>query len=73
MAKEYRMQVRGWVSRRETPADAMKDMLRYDEGTIESVESVPGGHTFIAVVRCKAYTPERWESFMLRTKLIERV
>ena len=49
----------------------MADMLRYDEGTVESVRPDPERqHHFIAIVNCKEYTKERWDSFSLWTRVL---
>lgn len=66
-----RIEVKGWRSTRLTPEDTMADMLRYDEGTIESVNPDPEReHFFVAVVNCEQYTKARWDSFGLRTKIL---
>ena len=49
----------------------MADMLRYDEGTVESVElDYDRLRHFRAVVDCKEYTKDRWNSFGLVTRVL---
>ena len=47
----------------------IKDMLRYDEGTIFDIRQE--GVEFEAVVVSKRYTPARWTSFGICTEEIE--
>ena len=64
-----RIEVRGWYGPRSSPEGVIRDMLRYDDGTIESTEEEPGRpRYFIAIVNCKRFTKERWGSFGLSTK-----
>ena len=58
-----------------TPATTMKDMLRYDDGKIESIWDYPTGEKFesipfTAIVQLSEYTPERWRSFGLVTDVL---
>ena len=78
MPKEFKIKVRGraYTLANGEPELVMADMLRYDEGVIESVTPIeePGRatpNTFEAVVRSKYYTPRRWDSFMLKTEILE--
>jgi len=47
----------------------IRDMLRYDEGTIFSIQQE--GVEFEAIVVSKRYTPARWTSFGICTEEIE--
>ena len=49
----------------------MKDMLRYDDGTIFSLEHETGNQNFDAVIVSRRYTPARWLSFGLCPTLEE--
>jgi|TARA_R110002033_G_scaffold50667_1_gene97787 hypothetical protein len=55
----------------DSPELYMKDMLRYDNGTIFSLEHEDGNRDFEAIVVSKRYTPARWQSFGLQTELLE--
>ena len=63
--------------RHNTLKDVVADMLRYDEGEIVEVledephERLPSTNRFKILVDCVHYTPERWKSYMLRTKEVE--
>ena len=66
-----KIEVRGWCGPRSTPENEIADMLRYDDGTLESVTwDKDKPRIFVAVVDCKHYTKARWSSFMLRTKVL---
>ena len=55
----------------DSPELYMKDMLRYDDGTIYSLEHETGNQNFEAVIVSKRYTPARWLSFGLCPTLEE--
>ena len=55
----------------DSPELYMKDMLRYDDGTIFSLEHEPGNEHLEAVILSKRYTPARWLSFGLCPTLVE--
>ena len=66
-----KIEVRGWYGPRSSPEGIMRDMLRYDEGTMESTEDESGRpRHFIAIVNCKRHTKARWESFGLKTRVL---
>ena len=54
-----------------SPEEYIKDMLRYDQGTIFKMEHEEGNRNFEAIVVAKGYTPARWLSFGLQPTLIE--
>ena len=76
MAKQFEIMVRGTVLHLPME-EQLKDMLRYDEGTlVKSTESPIEGrpwNRFEAIVHSKRYTKARWDSFMLKTDLIRRI
>jgi|TARA_R110002020_G_scaffold84375_1_gene209023 hypothetical protein len=49
----------------------MKDMLRYDNGTIFELNQEEGKPGFTATIICTRYTPARWLSFGLCPTLVE--
>jgi hypothetical protein len=55
----------------DSPTLYMKDMLRYDDGTIFSLEHEPGNEYFEAIIVSRGYTPARWLSFGLAPTLVE--
>ena len=55
----------------DSPELYMKDMLRYDDGTIFSLEHETGNEQFEAVIVSRRYTPARWLSFGLAPTLVE--
>ena len=55
----------------DSPELYMKDMLRYDDGTIFSLEHEEGNRDFEAVIISSRYTPARWLSFGLCPTLDE--
>jgi len=55
----------------ESPSEYMKDMLRYDDGTIFSLTHEEGNREFEAIIVSKQYTPARWLSFGLCPTLLE--
>jgi hypothetical protein len=64
-----RLEVKGIYSQKfSSPEKTLKEMLRFDEGEIESVESE--NETFTAIVLVRKYTPDRWKSFGLKTKRV---
>ena len=70
-----RVRVKGVASFRSTPAEYMRDMLRYDDGKIEAIWDYPTGKrwahvTFTAIVHLNSYTPDRWRSFGLVTDVL---
>ncbi len=52
--------------------DDIADMLRYDNGSVISIEMEKGESTYkyTAIIESECYTKERWTSFMIRTELI---
>ena len=67
-----RIRIKGVAAFQSTPAEYMRDMLRYDDGKIEAIYCTPelsrlceGGVPFRAIVQLKGYTPDRWRSFGL--------
>jgi len=78
--KEYRLEVSGLCSTDPRfhfpPEEVIEDMLRYDNGRLEevtSIESIEGSKArqrFTAIVVSKYYTPDRWRSFGIRTRVI---
>ena len=56
----------------ESAEEYIKDMVRYEEGTIYNLEQKNGNREFEAIVVAKRYTPERWLSFGLCPILIEQ-
>ena len=75
----YRIKVVGHVFGHGKPEDEalaeIGDMLRYDSGDRESIEFTPAryGQQYTAIVHIDHYTIARWESFLLKTELIEQV
>jgi len=55
----------------DSPELYMKDMLRYDDGTIFSLEHEEGNRDFEAIIISSRYTPARWLSFGLCPTLDE--
>jgi len=55
----------------DSPSEYIKDMLRYDDGTVFSLTHEEGNREFEAIVVAKRYTPERWLSFGLQPTLME--
>ena len=63
-----RVRIKGVASFRSTPAEYMRDMLRYDDGRIEAIWDYPQpvlSVRFTAIVQLNGYTPDRWRSFGL--------
>ena len=70
-----RIRVKGTAAFRSTPAEYMRDMLRYDDGKIEAIWEYPTGKRFesipfTAIVQLGGYTPQRWRSFGLVTDVL---
>lgn len=70
-----RIRVRGRAAFQSTPAEYMRDMLRYDDGRIEAIWDYPTGQRwesvqFTAIVHLNSYTPDRWRSFGLATDVL---
>ena len=70
-----RVRVKGVASFRSTPAEYMRDMLRYDDGKIEAIWDYPTGKRFesvpfTAIVQLNSHTPDRWRSFGLITDVL---
>jgi hypothetical protein len=70
-----RVRIKGIAAFNSTPAEYMRDMLRYDDGTIEAIWDYPDSQLtyhlpFTAIVQLKGYTPERWRSFGLVTDVL---
>ena len=70
-----RIRVKGTAAFRSTPAEYMRDMLRYDDGKIEAFWDYPTGRRFesipfTAIVQLGANTPQRWRSFGLVTDVL---
>ena len=59
-----RIQVITPRSRRQSPEEQVKDMLRYDEGVIISSEELKGERHKL-IIEVKTYTRGRWTSFGL--------
>jgi hypothetical protein len=55
----------------DSPEEYMKDMLRYDQGTIFKMEHEEGNREFEAIVVANRYTPARWLSFGLCPTLVD--
>ena len=55
----------------DSPEEYMKDMLRYDQGTIFKMEHEEGNREFEAIVVASRYTPARWLSFGLCPTLVD--
>ena len=51
--------------------DYIKDMLRYDNGTIFELKQEEGEREFEATIICTRYTPARWLSFGLCPTLVD--
>jgi hypothetical protein len=70
-----RVRIKGIAAYQSTPAEYMRDMLRYDDGKIEAIWDYPKGGPlshkrfesvrFTAIVHLNGYTPDRWRSFGL--------
>ena len=63
-----RVRIKGIAAFQSTPAEYMRDMLRYDDGKIEAIWDYPQpvlSVRFTAIVQLKGYTPDRWRSFGL--------
>ena len=73
-----RVRIKGIAAFQSTPAEYMRDMLRYDDGKIEAIWDYPEDDfqygkrfrqncrvPFTAIVQLKGYTPDRWRSFGL--------
>ena len=65
-----RIRIKGIAAYQSTPAEYMRDMLRYDDGKIEAIWDYPTGKRFesvrfTAIVQLHGYTPDRWRSFGL--------
>ena len=67
-----RVRIEGTAAFGTTPAEYMRDMLRYDDGRIEAIlegtrstRDAPGNIRFTATVQLNGYTPDRWRSFGL--------
>ena len=67
-----RVRIKGVAAFQSSPAEYMRDMLRYDDGKIEAIYCTTelsrlceGGVPFRAIVQLKGYTPDRWRSFGL--------
>ena len=70
-----RIRIKGIAAFQSTPAEYMRDMLRYDDGKIEAIWDYPTGKRFesvrfTAIVHLNGYTPERWRSFGLVTDVL---
>ena len=70
-----RIRVKGTAAFQSTPAEYMRDMLRYDDGKIEAIWDYPTGKRFesipfTAIVQLGEYTPQRWRSFGLVTDVL---
>jgi hypothetical protein len=70
-----RIRVKGRAAFQSRPAAYIRDMLRYDDGKIESLWDYPTGERFesvrfTAIVQLNGYTPERWRSFGLVTDVL---
>ena len=70
-----RIRVKGTAAFQSTPAEYMRDMLRYDDGKIEAIWDYPTGRRFesipfTAIVQLSEYTPQRWRSFGLVTDVL---
>ena len=73
-----RIRVKGKAAFQSTPAEYMRDMLRYDTGTIEAIWDYPTGKRFesvqfTAIVQLETFTPDRWRSFGLYPDIIGEV
>ena len=70
-----RIRIKGIAAYQSTPAEYMRDMLRYDDGEIEAIWDYPDNQLtyhlpFTAIVQLSGYTPERWRSFGLVTDVL---
>jgi hypothetical protein len=63
MAKIYKIET-------ETGLGFSYDMLRYDDGMVIQMETDKAGNVK-AIVECGRYTPARWDSFCVQTRILE--
>ncbi len=75
----YKIKVTGNVYGHGKPEDEVLaeigDMLRYDTGDMVSVkfEPVKQWQRYTAIVHTEHYTKARWDSFLLKTEVLEQV
>ena len=75
----YKVKVTGNIYGHGKPEDEVLaeigDMLRYDQGDLLSVEfeRVRQWQKYTAIVHTERYTKARWDSFALKTEVIEQV
>jgi len=70
---KYKLAISGFGAHKvlgQTVHDVIKDMLRYDKGELISEVLEEKGH-FTAVVFSERYTPDRWNSFMIHTRVMD--
>lgn len=79
MAYKYTVEVTGdYAYMHTTPKATMAGMLRYNGGRLEEIisdepmEDIKSRRKFRAIVVLGEYTPERWKSFGLKTRLISK-
>ena len=74
----YKIKVIGTIYGHGKPEDEVLaeigDMLRYDSGDIEKLDFEPAkyGQKYTAIVHTQNYTKARWDSFLLKTEIIEK-
>jgi hypothetical protein len=73
-----RIRIKGTAAFQSTPAEYMRDMLRYDDGRIEAIWDYPTGKRFesvkfTAIVQLNGFTPDRWRSFGLYPDVLGNV
>lgn len=75
----YKVKVTGEIYGHGKPEDEVLaligDMLRYDSGDVVSVkfEPVKQWQKFTAIIHTEHYTKARWDSFVLKTEVVEQV
>jgi hypothetical protein len=70
--KPNTIEITGTNCQHGTVEDYLEDMLRYDEGSIVLLEMEgEWPQKFTATIMAQRYTPERWASFGLRSRLMD--
>lgn len=71
MTKKYKIFAYLTKSHYHTPEEEVKDMLRYDKGHI--IKQTKNNNIIIIEIISEQYTKARWDSFLIRTELIEKI
>lgn len=71
MVKKFKIFAYVRKSHYHTPEEEVKDMLRYDRGYIIRQEET--NNIVVLEIISEYYTKARWDSFLIKTELIDRV